>query len=170
MFILRYISWVPLLLVLAAFITTLIVVFGRRAGDGILPCDYYNSIDISNGTRQSDSSIIYNNIVYNVSEFAETNYIKDASGDWQRVEKHIRGCLCTKKDKPCVRLCRLYEDTKHKVSHTIFNTKTNATDRKLLHEHFNFLHEMTCDKPFPQGEHKLLHVNTRKITIFAQIY
>lgn len=68
-----------------------------------LPCDFQDSVNITNGILQSDGAIIFNGTKYSKDQFAEIDYIVVNESKRETVESHFRGCPCNV--RPCIRLC-----------------------------------------------------------------
>lgn len=68
-----------------------------------LPCNYLDSIDISNGVQQTNNSIIYSGIEYQTKHYGEINYILNDDMKSIIVKPYFRGCPC--QIKSCIRLC-----------------------------------------------------------------
>lgn len=68
-----------------------------------LPCNFLDSIDISNGVLQANNSIIYSGIEYQVENYGEINYILNDDMKPIIVKPYFRGCPC--QIKSCIRLC-----------------------------------------------------------------
>lgn len=69
----------------------------------VLPCDFQDSMNITNGILQSDGAIIFNGTKYSKEQFAEIDYIVVNESKREAVEPHFRGCPCNV--RPCIRLC-----------------------------------------------------------------
>lgn len=70
-----------------------------------LPCDFYDSINITEGVHHPNESITFNGTEYNDNNYARINY-DVVNGTRMEVRPYFRGCPC--KIKPCVRLCCPY--------------------------------------------------------------
>ena len=68
-----------------------------------LPCEFQDSINITNGKVLPDGSILYNGIQYNKQQFDTVNYRLINNVKRVKVDAHLRGCPCN--IKPCIRLC-----------------------------------------------------------------
>ncbi|XP_058833696.1 G-protein coupled receptor Mth2-like isoform X2 [Topomyia yanbarensis] len=83
------------------------------AGNLKLPCDFLDSVNITDGALERDGSIMHDSVRYDVLHYAKVNYSYDASGAQIYVPDHIRGCVC--QVKSCVWVCCpteliIYED------------------------------------------------------------
>lgn len=68
-----------------------------------VPCNFWETVNITNGIRNDDGSITHNRITYTEQDYAEFNYTFLNKTHRKDVEPHLRACTCN--DKPCVRLC-----------------------------------------------------------------
>lgn len=69
---------------------------------GGLPCDYYDSINITAGVLHSNDSITFNGFEFTYGQYSKFNYILNGT-ERTTVAEYIRGCPCT--NRSCVRLC-----------------------------------------------------------------
>lgn len=67
------------------------------------PCNFFDSVNITDGRKLKNQSIIFDGIEYPKWQYAEFDYIINNGIDRSSVHPHIRGCLCNR--KPCLRLC-----------------------------------------------------------------
>lgn len=137
----------------------------------ILPCDYSDSINITNGILQPNKSYIFNGVEYGQGHYAKIDYtIYNDKIIPQR--PYIRGCLCNVKH--CIRLCcpygsyleiknsagicRRHEAAKY-IEGEIIN-QNNETQRIKFHEHFAILHKYPCqDVHLPGEDYAITHVS-----------
>lgn len=158
----RHIKWIPLVLIVIVLIFGLIYLIINLRNGHKLPCDYLDSINITDGTIQPDSSIIYNNITYPQDQYFDINYVL-RNGSKTHINVHSsyrRGCLCN--IKPCVRLCCpagvLYNRVKYKcqrhtnesanhLEHDVLD-KHNDTETWVLDDHFAFVYDKPCQGMF----------------------
>lgn len=68
-----------------------------------LPCNFHDSINITDGLPGPDNSIEFNGITFQRGHYAEIDYILLNGTERSPVSKHRRGCPC--KVKTCIRLC-----------------------------------------------------------------
>lgn len=158
----RHAKWIPLLFVVVVIISGLIfLIINLRYGHS-LPCDYLDSVNITGGSLQSDSSIIFNNIKYPSDQHFDVNYIlRNGSKTHINVNAtYRRGCLCNM--RPCVRLCcangvfynnqqfkcerHAAELAKHFV-HDVLD-RDNSTESWVLDDHFAFIYDKPCHGMF----------------------
>lgn len=70
--------------------------------DDQLPCDFFDSMNISHGLHFENKSIIIDDIEYLRGEYAQINYVI-INGDRVTVKPHERGCTCGK--TKCIQMC-----------------------------------------------------------------
>ncbi|XP_055295354.1 G-protein coupled receptor Mth2-like [Sitodiplosis mosellana] len=68
-----------------------------------LPCNFHDSINITDGLLGKDDSIQFNGIIFPRGQYAEIDYILVNGTERSPVSSHRRGCPC--KVKTCIRLC-----------------------------------------------------------------
>lgn len=68
-----------------------------------LPCEFQDSINITNGRLQSDGAIVFQGTKYSKEQFATVNYFQTIGKKRTYVEPYLRGCPCNV--RPCIRLC-----------------------------------------------------------------
>ncbi|CAG9805772.1 unnamed protein product [Chironomus riparius] len=85
--------------------TFLIVVFIfiNRSADASLSCKFIDTVNITDGFKDSNQNFIYNDEVYPLGTYQEFDYIENHVQVKTSVNPHIRGCVC--KLKPCIRFC-----------------------------------------------------------------
>ncbi|XP_058464529.1 G-protein coupled receptor Mth2-like isoform X3 [Malaya genurostris] len=97
-----------------------------------LPCDFLDSINITDGVLSRDGSITHDGIRYEAVNFAMVNYSYDASGKKIDAPDYIRGCVC--QVKSCVWLCcpkqfivygNRYQSCQIAASQILVNTELN---------------------------------------------
>lgn len=74
-----------------------------------IDCNYFNTINITNGRQNSDESITYNNIKYLKGTYQKYNYIYVNQTIRLNVDEHIRGCVCDYKF--CINVCCDYGES-----------------------------------------------------------
>lgn len=140
----------------------------------ILPCDYADSMNITNGHLLPNNNYIFNGVEYPDGHYARINY---TISEKKIVPQHpyIRGCVCNVKD--CIRFCcpygsylemkngggfcRHHDVAKH-IDGEIIN-QNNETQRIKYHEHFAILHRYPCENilRMPNEEqYSITHVST----------
>lgn len=175
----RHIKWIPLLLIVIVIMCGLIYFIINLRNGHNLPCDYLDSINITDGTLQPDTSVTYNNITYPPDQYFDIDYVlRNGSKTHIKVQSsYRRGCLCN--IKPCVRLCCpagvLFSNRKNRCHHHINQSaehfehevldKDNATENWVLEDHFAFVYDRPCGGRFivDDGGYNITNVNRRNI-------
>ncbi|XP_035786269.1 G-protein coupled receptor Mth2-like isoform X1 [Anopheles albimanus] len=132
---------------------SLLVLFGvRYSACNSLPCDFIDSVNITDGVRLANGSINHNGIVYSPTYYREIDYDYEDFATRKYVPPYIRGCLCAV--RICVRLC--CRDNEHLAigctkADMVFpiraNVSVNATREMIdLRESplYGFLHGKPC--------------------------
>lgn len=165
----RYISYTPVVLIVITFIVSVLLVVDWPEQKN--KCDYFDSINITNGEKQSNSSILHNNILYDISEYAEFNYMINKTGQKVKTDPYKRGCLCKKNNKNCIRVCEplaeMINDTNKNnlLEHTLYDANNN-TKSVRLDENFHILNEKICSG-FNQKDYIMNHVIMFKNSILT---
>lgn len=68
-----------------------------------LPCDFQDSVNITNGVLQTDGAIIFDGTKYPKEQYSNMDFILINGTTRATVDPHLRGCPCNV--KPCIRLC-----------------------------------------------------------------
>lgn len=68
-----------------------------------LPCQFLDSINITDGSLQQNKSMIYDGVEFTAADYAQVDYTLNRGVERIPAESHIRGCLCNR--KPCIRFC-----------------------------------------------------------------
>lgn len=137
--------------------------------NGKLPCDYFDSINISHGVKQNQS-IKFDGIEYREDQYAEINYVI-INEVHKQVKPYFRGCICNIVD--CIQFCcppGTYADfmtIKSKPGSTICNNNhTESPDfdhsiekYKKEQKNFKFIHNMPCNEHFFEEEYKINSVS-----------
>lgn len=137
----------------------------------ILPCDYNDSLNITNGILQSNKSYILNGVEYPEGHYAKINYtIFDKKIIPQK--PYIRGCICNVKN--CIRFCcpfgtylelknHVGKCSRHEAAKNIQGDilhQNNETKRIKYHDHFAILHAYPCKNFNMQDEqYSITHVS-----------
>lgn len=126
-----------------------------------LPCKYLDSINITDGVRQHDDSIVYDNIIFPKDQYTKVNYKLEKGEERVTVDPYIRGCLCNK--KPCIRLCcpigMFYDPTvngsqkcrKHEAAKRFkadLINEQNKIENVILDERFAYVSDRPCNRVF----------------------
>lgn len=59
-----------------------------------LPCRFLDSVNITDGIKQDDGSIIFRGTRIPRNQYAKINYIFENGTKHVQVDPHTRGCLC----------------------------------------------------------------------------
>lgn len=118
-----------------------------------LPCNYFDSIDISRGVLQPNNSIFFGGIEYQMQNYGEINYISNDEMQSVIVQPYFRGCPC--QIRPCIRLCcpiGAFVDQITKDEHQQQNIKcrNHSAARNLMAE---ILHESHESKTINLDQH-----------------
>lgn len=73
------------------------------ASNETISCDYYSTINITDGSLQIDKSWLHDGLHYGIGLYAKYNYVLSEDGNKTFVPDHIRGCICLL--KPCIYAC-----------------------------------------------------------------
>lgn len=138
-----------------------------------LPCHFHDSINITDGTLQSNNSLTFNGIDFPENQYAEVNYILENEDDYVEVQPHIRGCLCNR--KPCIRLCCPFGSiTQNKNEHgncypheAAKNLEAQILDENnelknvRFDQHFSFVDKIPCQQAYvvDDDEYRITHVS-----------
>lgn len=158
----RHIKWIPLVVIVIILICGLVYLIVSLRNGHKLPCDYLDSIPITDGTLQPDASIIYNNITFPKDQYFDLNYVlRNGSKTHNSVPiPYRRGCLCNL--MPCVRLCcgasvfydnvnftcqRYTNESAKYLDYDVLD-KHNETENWVLNDHFAFVYDKPCKGMF----------------------
>ncbi|XP_031622142.1 G-protein coupled receptor Mth2-like [Contarinia nasturtii] len=126
-----------------------------------LPCKYLDSINITDGIRQHDDSILYNGITFPKDQYTKVNYKLEKGEERVFVEPYIRGCVCNK--KPCIRLCcpigmffdatiigsqKCQPHSAAKGFTADLIDEQNKTEKITLDDHFAFVNDRPCNRVY----------------------
>ncbi|XP_052894771.1 G-protein coupled receptor Mth2-like [Anopheles moucheti] len=87
----------------ARILTCLLVLLGVRSSVCSLPCDYIDSVNITDGERLPNGDIRHNGVIYNKTYYRTIDYEYEQFTTKKFVPEYVRGCLCAV--RICVRLC-----------------------------------------------------------------
>lgn len=133
-----------------------------------LPCNFLDSINITDGVRQTNGSILYDGVLFEDDQYAQINYTLKNGSNMFPAEQHIRGCLCTY-DRPCVRFCCTPEAAKDKTydfCHLHENVKdfegkildeNNQTKSVKFNDHFKYIDNFPCEYLYFADEYQITH-------------
>lgn len=145
-----------------------------------LPCQFLESINITDGALQSNQSIIYAGDEFTPADYAQVDYILDRGVVRISADTHIRGCLCNR--KPCIRFCCPYGSSIpargiHNASRTCVSyDEANRLDAEILHQNntkesvklgnrFSIVNnnDYPCKQLYiGEPDYQITHVRTRK--------
>lgn len=111
----------------------------------LMPCHYVNSIDISDGERQTNGSFKFNNRIFSKNLYAEVDFMLsyDPNGKpfYETVRLYYRGCICN--ITRCLFLCHTCDGGK--------NCKAELSNEAAQHEldnefgyHFHYMIGKPC--------------------------
>lgn len=127
---------------------------------GNLPCDFLDSMNISDGALGSNRTIIYKDLEFPLDQYARINYTFINGVERISVAPYIRGCVCNR--KPCIRLCcpfgsiqvksRQCQPNEVAKSMKVFSEKNhnaytaaNVTNIEAVPQ-FTFIHDYPCKR------------------------
>lgn len=115
----------------------LLILVGLLCGNHViaisteLPCQFLDSINITDGAFQPNQSIVYDGVEFTATDYAEVDYILNRGVERITVESHIRGCLCNR--KPCIRFCCPFESVLQ-IRNASKTCVSNRLDHEILHQ------------------------------------
>lgn len=131
-----------------------------------LPCEFDDSVNITDGNVLPDGSILHNGIKYTKQQFDVVNYRFVNNVKRIKVDAHVRGCPCMV--KPCIRLCcplgsfvngsglkrgtilqeiPCYQHVAAKnYQSEVFDTNSQQSEMQTLDEHFSYAVLLTPTK------------------------
>lgn len=124
-----------------------------------LPCRFFEAMNITDGVKAFDGSIVYDHMEFPVGSYATINYellpsVKDNVTYYTRqsTPEYIRGCVCNRRD--CIRLCcskgKIFTSkgcVKHsKADEIVFPIRmtSNHYETVVLNKHFHYVTGSTC--------------------------
>ncbi|XP_053686623.1 G-protein coupled receptor Mth2-like [Sabethes cyaneus] len=121
-----------------------------------LPCDFIDSVNITDGVRDSWGNIIHNKILYRPKYYRTIDYDYEHFSQKKSVTNYIRGCPCAV--RLCVRMCcpQGYvfhrpkcvpsdEPLEVRVNTSLYNTERNFEVVDLAQNHmYGFLYGEPC--------------------------
>lgn len=143
---------------------------GSVFANGVLPCDFRDSINITDGKRGSNDTIEFNKLLFYREQYAEINYKFNIKTQLtESTAPYLRGCPC--KIKPCIRLCcpfgTVYNKrncTTHEASgDLVYEIIDSNKKTKLIHlnEEFSFVYPRLSGKHYTAGDFKITHVQLK---------
>lgn len=143
----------------------------NRSNASFLPCEFHNSINITDGRRNYDGSISYDNITYTPNQFGVVDFIVKRRVH-VLVPVHIRGCIC--EIKKCIRLCcpygQKYDGAKgelvcssHVGPHNVIDSIQNEHGKNqtiTMKDHFGIIDGLPhCKHVYQEEEFSIKYVN-----------
>lgn len=172
----RNVRWIPLIVIIVILFSGILLLFFNIQNSKKLPCDYLDSINITDGTLRSDLSITFNDITYTNDQHFEISYVLKNGEKLPTLQPYRRGCIC--RLKPCVRLCcaagTFFDDEINKCQnqthpqaklfeHDVLN-EFNETEKWILDHHFAYVYDRPCQKRFiVDDNYSIINVMTLKI-------
>lgn len=136
---------------------------GSITDDDQLPCDFLDSINITDGIRRKDHSIKYNNITFTKDQYA---YVHENESDLT----YPRGCICNVTQ--CVRLCCPYGEIltldaqKRCQPHDratdfedVVVTDDETTREQFKNKRFGYVHERPCIQVISAEDYRITKVS-----------
>ncbi|XP_031641197.1 G-protein coupled receptor Mth2-like [Contarinia nasturtii] len=131
-----------------------------------LQCDFDDSVNITDGVRQADDSILFDNIKYEKDTYKMINYTYTWESEVQTFRKtdaYIRGCI--PKSKPFIRLfCRRGVENRNCPSHSAIRNhpqkiidENNEEITVTLDDHFGFQFDAPCKTTCPEINYTLFY-------------
>uniref|UniRef100_A0A182IR24 G-protein coupled receptors family 2 profile 2 domain-containing protein n=1 Tax=Anopheles atroparvus TaxID=41427 RepID=A0A182IR24_ANOAO len=134
---------------------SLLVLFGvRYSACNSLPCDFIDSVNITDGERLPNGDIRHNGVVYNATVYRKIDYDYVNYATKTYVPEYIRGCLCAV--RICVRLCCRQNEYFYNRScipmEASLPMKVNLTTSETIDlrttERFGFLYGKSCPQVY----------------------
>lgn len=138
-----------------------------------LPCHFLDSVNITDGYRQSDDSIFFEGVVYPEDKYATINFILKDGSERITVDPYIRGCTCAVTS--CLRLCcapgtqwtrvngtgfcEVHEEARNFEGEMI--NEENDIQSVIFDYHFAFVHGKPCRFLYVENNFKVTHVRIK---------
>ena len=116
------------------------------------PCDFFATINITDGQRFANGSIVYENIEYTKVLYSEYNFIITNLTIKLSVSTHTRGCLCLLKN--CVRVCCLpgqitskevcVDNEQYEVSVNLIKVNLESTPITIREQDYGIIYGRPC--------------------------
>lgn len=144
----------------------------RGCLDNKLPCDYFDSVDISSGTLNADDSITFEHMTFPPEHYSIISYEIKNGNIRKSIAPHRRGCVCNR--QACIRLCckigQLFVAGMGCVEHDgaaagniSMNIRTKENELKSTHlsDHFAYVSGKSCPEYYTLTEpFELNHVSS----------
>lgn len=154
------------LIALVIGIIVLLLLIHSNENDDRLPCQYLDSINITDGIRQPDDSIQFNGMTFTKDQYARVDYVLENGTTYRMVAPYIRGCVCSLKS--CVRLCcplgsyyqnrscHRHNDVRHLETQILDENK--QTKSIVLDSRFAYVSDRSCNRRYIADEFQIVHV------------
>lgn len=135
-----------------------------------LPCHILDSVDITDGIRQPDGSLLFGGVMYPRDQYATVDYTVENGLKIYDDFSHIRGCACHT-IKPCIRFCcpigtrmadmngscipTLNTPAKAEIEILTENNELETIDLVNQH-HFAYVYGFPCHTPMEEKKYYLL--------------
>lgn len=135
-----------------------------------LPCDFLDSMNISDGVTYSNGTVVYEHFEFPVGQYTKINYTFNDDNERMTVAPYTRGCICNRKS--CIRLCCPFGSIQVKsrqcqpnevaksveLFSTIYINKNTTNVQPVLK--FPFIYGYPC---------KRMHLNKREYIIISPV-
>ncbi|KAL7037935.1 hypothetical protein ACKWTF_009403 [Chironomus riparius] len=105
-------------------------IFAIRTADSSLPCKFIETVNITDGFKDSNDNFIYKSEIFPLGTYDEFDYIEDYSYVKISANPHIRGCVC--KQKQCLRFCCLENDTENCLQSNELNVFNEDNEEETI--------------------------------------
>lgn len=143
----------------------------RGCLDNKLPCEYFESVDISAGSLSDDGSVKLGHMTFPPEQYGLISYQIKNGHITESVAPHRRGCVCNR--QTCVRLCckagSLYVTGMGCVEHDaaaaanismIIRTRDGELKRTRLADRFGYVSGKSCPEAYKlEQPYELNHVS-----------
>lgn len=143
--------------IFAKYVCALLAIFSvKYISCDSLPCDFMDSINITDGIRDAVGNIVHNGILYKPKYYRTIDYDYENFSTKKFVQEYFRGCPCAV--RLCVRICcprgtfmhnRKCEPYEEKLE-VLLNTSLYNEERKFelvdlaQHNMYGFLYGKPC--------------------------
>lgn len=158
----RGIQLIPHAAVWGLIVITQLISINCERLNNQLPCDFLDSINITDGIHRNDQSITFNNITFTRDQYG---YVNENGTD----RSYPRGCICNLKQ--CVRLCCSYgeiltsDPQKRCQPHykaTDFEdevlTDDETTKNQFKNKRFSYVHDRPCIQVISADDYRITKV------------
>lgn len=127
------------------FIIT-VFIFISQSADASLSCKFADTVNITDGYKDSDQNFVHNGDVYPYGTYQEFDYVENFAHVKTNVNPHIRGCVC--KLKPCIRFC-CHKNSKECIPSNKLTVKIENEETKVIdigENNYGILIGRPCEK------------------------